>query len=139
MCDIDVFNNSSTVLNNKVPNKIISWITVLIVLLILFILFSFISFNIYKTSLGYVEGGYVKIYNYDSTIDLKDKLYIRNKKYDYSIISINNEEVILDIELDKSLNIEGNILTINFLRYRTNIFNIIKNKWKDVFYSDKIK
>ena len=139
MCDIDIFNNSATVLNNKVPNKIISWITVLIILLILFILFSLISFNVYKTSLGYVEGGYVKIYNYDSTIDLKDKLYIRNKKYDYSIISINNEEVILDIELDKSLNIEGNILTINFLRYRTNIFNIIKNKWKDVFYSDKIK
>ena len=139
MCDIDVFNNSATVLNNKVPNKIISWITVLIVLLILFILFSFISFNIYKTSLGYVEGGYVKIYNYDSTIDLKDKLYIKDKKYDYRIININNEEVVLDIELDKSLNIEGNILVINFLRYRTNIFNIIKNKWKDVFYSDKIK
>ena len=139
MCDIDVFNNSATVLNNKVPNKIISWITVLIILLILFILFSFISFNIYKTSLGYVEGGYVKIYNYDSTIDLKDKLYIKDKKYDYSIISINNEEVTLNIELDKSLNIEGNILVINFLRYRTNIFNIIKNKWKDVFYSDKIK
>ena len=55
MDNIDIYNNSAIILNNKLPKKIISWITILIILFILFIIFSFVPFNIYKPIIGYVD------------------------------------------------------------------------------------
>lgn len=139
MYDIEIFNNSASILNKKVPNRIISWITILILLLILFIFSLFISFNKYKTYFGRVKGGYVEVYNYDFPINKKDKLYIERNLYDYKIINIEKDKIILDIKLDNNLNIDNNILVINILKGRTKLINIIKNKWKDVFSNEKIK
>lgn len=137
--NIDIYNDSAIILNNKTPKRIISWITILFILLILFILFSFVRFNTYKTYIGYIELEASDIYfisklDYDDFPIIKSKkLYIKGKSYSYNIVKIDDGNLILKINLDDSLNIEGNIMQINILSDRTSIFNMIKNKIRKGF------
>lgn len=141
MDKIDIYNNSAIILNKKTPKKIISWITILIILLIIFIIFSFVPFSIYKPCFGYVD---IKDNNSylvltlsvsDFPINKDNKLYIKSKSYDYEVININIDdgEVILKVDLDDNLKISNNMISVNFLKDRTTIFNIIKNKIKKGF------
>lgn len=134
MDNIDIFNDSAIILERKVPKKIKSWITILISLLILFVFISFIKFNTYEDYTGLYLNKQVIIYS--NQFPLNNKLYIEGKKYTYNIISINDNKVILDIELDNNLKVDNNVLRINLLKDRTTIFNILKKKWKDVFSND---
>lgn len=139
MDKLDIYNNSAIILNRKIPKNIISWTTILVILIILFIIFSFIPFNIYKTFIGYIDiekdNSHVILSFDDSDFPLEknNKLYIKGKKYNYKIVSIQDSEIILDINLDDNLKIDGNLVTLNILKNRTTLFNIIKRKVKKGF------
>ena len=136
MDKIDIYNDSAIILDKKIPNKIISWITILIILTILFIMFSFIPFNIYKPLVGYVDitndSSYLilNLNNRDFPINKNKELYIKNKKYNYEIVEIKEDKLILSINLDDNLKIQNNVITVNVLKVRTTLFNIIKQKIK---------
>ena len=51
--NIDIYNNSAVILNNKNPSLIKYWITILIILCLLFLVLLFIPFNIYKTYIAF--------------------------------------------------------------------------------------
>lgn len=136
---LDIYNDSAIILEKKTPKKIISWITILIILLSLFVLFSMVPFNIYKPVYGKVNitntGTLVEL-NFsgsDFPFDKSNKLYIKNKEYSYKVVSIEDNLVLLDINLDDNLKIQNNIITMNILKNRTTIFKIIKNKIKKGF------
>ena len=139
MDKLDIYNNSAIILDKKTPNKIVSWITILTILLILFIIFSFIPFNIYKPYIGYVEikGSdtflNIKLEYSDFPVSKNKKMYIKNKAYKYEVIDIENDIVVIKINLEDNLKLEKNILTINILKDRTTLCNMIKNKIKKGF------
>ena len=136
---LDIYNNSAIILDKKTPSRIISWITILVISLILFILVSFIPFNIYKSYLGYMyvadnDSFFTSIIEYSDFPVKKDKkLYIKGKKYDYEVISIDDSNLVLKIYNASELEINNNIATLNILEDRTTIFNIVKNKLKKGF------
>lgn len=136
---LDIYNDSAIILEKKTPKKIISWITILIILLSLFVSSSMVPFNIYKPVYGKVNitntGTLVEL-NFsgsDFPFDKSNKLYIKNKEYSYKVVSIEDNLVLLDINLDDNLKIQNNIITMNILKNRTTIFKIIKNKIKKGF------
>lgn len=139
MDKLNIYNNSAIILEKKTPKNIISWITILIILTILFIIFSFIPFNIYKVFTGYVNIDNNKSYiilnikNSDFPIDKNNKLYIKGKKYNYEVVSIKENKEVLKVNLTDNLKINGNLVTLNILKERTTLFNIIKNKIKKGF------
>ena len=136
---LDIYNDSAIILEKKTPKKIISWITILIILTILFVVFSFIPFNIYKPLYGYVDitnnSSYLilDVNNSDFPVNKNNELYIKNKKYNYKIVKIEEDKLILSVNLDNNLNIQIYIITVNILKNRTPLFKIIKNKIKKGF------
>ena len=136
---LDIYNDSAIILEKKTPKKIISWITILIVLLSFFVIISLIPFNIYKPFVGKVNITNDRILleldlNYGGfPVNRYNKLYIKNKEYDYEVVSIEDNILYLDINLDESLRIQNNIVNVNILKDRTTIFKIIKNKIKKGF------
>ena len=139
MDNLDIYNNSAIILEKKTPKKIISWITILFLVTFIFISFSIIPFNIYKPFIGYVDilnnSSYLIFdINYsDFPIDKNNELYIKNKKYNYKIVELKENKLILKIKLDDNLKIQNNIITVNILKNRTTLFKIIKNKIKKGF------
>lgn len=139
MDNLDIYNDSAIILDKKTPRKIISWVTILIILFLLFIIFMFVPFSVYKTFIGNVsiidDNSYL-ILDLDSgdfPIDKYKKLYIKSKKYDYEIIGIEDNKLILSINLDDNLKIDKNIITVNILKDKTTLFKLIKNKIKKGF------
>ena len=137
--NLDIYNDSAIILEKKTPKKIISWITILIILTILFVVFSFIPFNIYKPLFGYVDitnnSSYL-ILDFDKSdfpFNKNNELYIKSKKYDYKVVRIEENKLILNVNLDNNLKVQNNIVTANILKNRTTLFNIIKNKIKKGF------
>ena len=139
MDNLDIYNDSAIILDKKTPKKIISWITILIILTILFIIFSFFPFNIYKQLVGYVNivdnSSYIvlEVNESDFPINKTNKLYIKNKQYNYKIVNIEEDKLILSINLEDNSKIQNNIVTVNILKNRTTLFKIIKNKIKKGF------
>ena len=139
MDKLDIYNDSAIILDKNIPKKIISWITILIILMILFVVFSFVPFNIYKTFVGYIyiedNNSYVvlSINESDFPINKNNKLYIQNKKYDYEVVMIQEDKLVLNINLDDNLKIQDNQVILNILKNRTTLFEIIKNKIKRGF------
>ena len=137
--NLDIYNDSAIILEKKTPKKIISWITILIILTILFVVFSFIPFNIYKPLFGYVDitndSSYLILdFNKsDFPVNKNNELYIKSKKYDYKVVRIEENKLILNVNLDNNLKVQNNIVTANVLKNRTTLFNIIKNKIKKGF------
>jgi len=136
---LDIYNNSAIILEKKTPKRIISWITILTIIVVLFVVFSMVPFNIYKPFIGKVNITNNKTFlelelNYSGfPVDRYNKLYIKNKEYSYKIISIEDNILLLDINLDESLKIQNNIVNVNILKTRTTIFEIIKNEIKKGF------
>ena len=139
MDKIDIYNDSAIILEKKTPKKIISWITILIILTLSFLFLSFLPFNLYKTKVGYVNivdnNSYIvlPIDESDFPVHKNKKLFIKNKKYNYKIMKLESDKLILKINLDYNLKIQNNIITMNILKNRTTIFKIIKNKIKKGF------
>ena len=137
MENIDIYNNSRVILNKKMPKIITSWLTILIILLILLIIFCNIKFNIYKNLKGIViikdNDTFIQTILNKSDFELskKDLLYIKDKKYKYEIINIENNIALLKIDIPDDLKIEDNVININILKERTTLFKIIKRKIKE--------
>ena len=137
--NIDIYNNSAIILNNKTPNFINSWIIILIILSLLFVIISFIPFNIYSTYNGIVIENYKEFYislnleKSDFPINKNNKLYIKDKNYKYKILSIENNNMLISIKLKDDVKINNNIVVVNILKNRTTLFKIIKNKIKKGF------
>ena len=91
--NIDIYNNSAVILNNKTPNFINSWIIILIILCLLFITISFIPFNMYNSYNGLIivndEDAYISLNleKSDFPINKNNKLYIKDKNYKYKIVN----------------------------------------------------
>lgn len=136
MNHIDIYNNSAIILNKKTPKKVISWITILSILIIILIILFSIPFNIYKTYNGYItiekETPYLilMVTVSDFPINKTNTLYIKKDKYDYEIIDVEEDKIVLKVNLKDEIKIEGNIVTLNILKDRTTVFNILKNKIK---------
>ena len=136
---LDIYNNSAIILEKKTPKKIISWITILIILTLIFLFLSFLPFNLYKTKVGYVDivdnNSYIvlPIDESDFPVHKNKKLFIKNKKYNYKIMKLESDKLILKINLDNNLKIQNNIVKLNILKDRTTLFKIIKNKIKKGF------
>jgi len=137
--NIDIYNNSAIILNNKTPNFIKSWIIILIILSLLFLVVTFIPFNIYSSYSGYVivdnNQSYISlnVNKSDFPINKNNKLYIKKDKYKYKIMNINDTNILLNIKLKDDIKINNNILVVNILKDRTTLFKIIKNKIKKGF------
>lgn len=134
--NIDIYNNSAIILNNKIPSFINSWIIILIILSLLFIVISFIPFNIYSTYNGLIiNESYISltVEKSDFPINKNNKLYIKDKNYKYKILSIEDNNVLINIKLKDDIKINNNIVVVNILKNRTTIFKKIKNKIKKGF------
>lgn len=137
--NIDIYNNSALILNNKTPNFINSWIIILVILSLLFVVILFIPFNIYSTYNGLVivnnKESYISLTleKSDFPINKNNKLYIKDKNYKYEILGIENNNILISIKLEDDIKINNNIVTVNILKDRITLFNIIKNKIKKGF------
>ena len=137
--NIDIYNNSAIILNNKIPSFINSWIIILIIISLLFIVISFIPFNIYSTYSGVVIENDKEFYislnleKFDFPINKNNKLYIKDKNYKYEILNIEDNNVLISINLNDDIKINNNIVVVNVLKNRTTLFKIIKNKIKKGF------
>lgn len=137
--NIDIYNNSAIILNNKTPNFIKSWIVILVILSLLLIIISFIPFNIYNTYNGLVivdnDEFYISLNleKSDFPINKNNKLYIKDKNYKYKILSIQDNNILISIKLKDDIKINNNIVVVNILKNRTTLFKIIKNKIKKGF------
>ena len=137
--NIDIYNDSALILNNKIPSVINSWFIILIILSLLFIVISFIPFNMYSTYSGFVitndEESYISLNleKSDFPINKNNKLYIKDKSYKYKILSIEDTDVLISIKLKDDIKIDNNIVVVNILKNRTTLFKIIKNKIKKGF------
>ena len=136
---LDIYNNSAIILDTRTPMRIISWVTILIILFLIFIAFSFIPFNIYKTYYAKTYGSndevyfLIKLEYSDFPISESNKLYIKGKEYNYKILRLEENSIVLDIDIDESFKINNNIFLINILSDRTTLFKIICNKIKKGF------
>lgn len=135
MDSIDIYNNKACIIENKyIYSKYFA--IILIIIFILLIIFSFIPFNIYKNYVGSViienNTSYIKIETNlsDFPINKNNKLYILKDKYNYEIIKIENNNVILKVNLKDNIRINNNILLLNILTNRTTLFDILKYKLK---------
>ena len=137
--NIDIYNNSSIILNKKTPSLIKSWIIILTLLSILFITIIFIPYNRYIIYNGYVilkdSNSYISlnINKNDFPIKNKNKLYIENDEYKYKIISIEKNNLILSINLKDDIKINNNLVTLHILKDRTTLFEKIKTRIKKGF------
>lgn len=137
--DIDIYNDSAIILERKAPSKVFSWIIILLITSSIAILISFIPFSIYESYYGVVK---LESDNSFIIFDLEymkfpinkyDKLYIKNKSYNYDVFDISENSLIIKLDLEDGLKIDNNIVVVNILKDRTSIFNILKNKIKKGF------
>ena len=137
--NIDIYNNSSIILEKKTPLLIKSWIIILTLLSLLFITIIFIPYSTYITYNGYVvlkdSNSYISlnINKNDFPIKSKNKLYIENDKYTYENINIEKNNIILSINLKHEIKINNNLLTLHILKDRTTLFEKIKTRIKKRF------
>lgn len=130
--NIDIYNNSSIILERRMPNKIISWIMVLILFSIFLVIISFIPINIFKTYSGYVtlenNNQYINlVMNSNDLIDKKGILYVKNKSINYEFNSI-KENIITVLIDNKYLLVPNELIKINLLYDKTTLLKLIRNK-----------
>ena len=129
----NIYNNTSFILEYKTPKIVNSWLLILKIIVLLFIIFMFIPFNNFKTYSGYVlienNNSFILL---DKNIELTKNLYIRDKKYDYEIVGIDNY-IKIKIDLDEDLKINSLYLNISIRSNRKTLFEVLKNKIKKGF------
>lgn len=131
MESIDIFNNSANILYHKKPNSIKSWITILILLFIFMLIvinIPYSKYEIYQSKVIKIDGiSYLKVRidEVETPIYNNNNLYINYKKYLYKIKEINDNDIIIDINIPKSINIEGNIINIEIEKTKTTVLKKI--------------
>ncbi|NLL45049.1 MAG: hypothetical protein GX247_05235 [Mollicutes bacterium] len=148
MNNLDVFNNSSIILERKIPPKIISWITIMILSLIIFLSISlFYKYHKYLYYLGTVivedKNYYIKLYIDKDKIPnfSNNELFIDNIKTKYQIKKISEHyyltenkkkfyEVYITCLLDKKIIMDNNLIELVFKMPKTTIMQEIMKKIK---------
>ena len=128
MNNIDAYMNSSIILMRKTPNKIFSWITVLSLTLMLIIIFMFtFKYKAYLKYESHIKDGNIEFFVDKQFFEKKqnNKVLIKNKNYDYDIISItefsyeygknNLWKIIISADLPDNMLVENNYFQIKFL------------------------
>ncbi len=137
--NIDIYNNSAIILNNKTPNFIITWIIIIAILSLFIVVIMVIPFNIYNKYNGYIiledNNSYINLIvnKNDFPLYKNKKLYIEKEKYKYKIINVNDNNVLIKINLKEDIKINNNVVSVNVLKDRTTMLKIIKNKIKKGF------
>jgi hypothetical protein len=136
--NIDIYNNSAVILNDKTPDFINAWLIILVILCLLFIEILFIPFNMYSAYNGHIiesdKESYISLNleKSDFPISKNNKLYIKDKSYRYKILGIEGNNILISIKLD-DIKINNNIVVVNILKNRTTLYKMIKNKMKKGF------
>lgn len=137
MENIDIFNNSAQILNKNIPKSIISFKTILFLLFIFVLIFINIPFNNYKIYQGsiHIENDKtlikLNVNELDFPINKDNKLYIEYSRYNYKIINITNDYVLLEVDLNDNIKIENNMIIVKFKSEKTKIITKIKNIIKE--------
>ena len=128
MDNINIYNDSAIILSKKTPKSIISWLTILIILLIVLIILFCVPFNIYKNFGSYVtledNNSYLIITANESDFPVykNKKLYIERDRYNYDIVRIKDNQVILKVDIKDNIKINNNTFRVNILSNRTTVF-----------------
>lgn len=137
MDDINIYYNSSIIVDRKIPSKIVSWVTILIGLLIFILLFgNFVEYKKYQKVVGIVKNNAIIVLIEPNMINkMQRTLIINNKEYNFEINSISEDytildnknyyEMILDIDLDNKYKINNNILELNIELGKTTLIKEI--------------
>lgn len=137
MDDINIYYNSSIIVDRKIPSKIVSWVTILIGLLIFILLFgNFVEYKKYQKIVGIVKNNTIIVLIEPNMINkMQRTLIINNKEYNFEINSISEDytildnknyyEMILDIDLDNKYKINNNILELNIELGKTTLIKEI--------------
>lgn len=145
---IDIYDNKYFI-NNKKCSIATIWLMILIIFLLIFLNISFnYKYKKYEQTLGYikkVEDDFkVVIYVLDEEVSslLKYDIVVDGFKYEFEIEDISEEfylinnlkhkEIILDIDLDKKLLIENNVINITIEKGYETLFIKLKKgieKW----------
>lgn len=145
---IDIMNNKYFI-NNKKSNAVTIWCEVLIIALLIFLNICFnYDYKIYDEYLGYVKSfdSNFKLVLYvleeDVSSIYKSSLLVEDNNYSFSIYNISHEyyvidnnkyyEVVLNVELDRNLLIENNIVNVVFEKGNTTLYKEFKKglvKW----------
>lgn len=125
-------------LNDDINIK--KYYVILFMVLLFLILLMFIPYKEYQNYTLYINDD-----NYKLVVDSnffparRYSLYINKKKYDYKLISIDNNylvdnkryyEISIDIKLDKSIIKSKNILNVKVLKKKTTVMKKIINELK---------
>lgn len=137
--DINIYKNSSIILERRTPKKVISWITILILFFIFLIIISFIPINIYKAYNGYVsvdnENQYINIIlNSDNLINKKGVLYIKKTRLNYEVISERDNIITMLVNSDYVL-LQNKIIQVNLLQKKATLLEFLRNKMMKGFDS----
>lgn len=144
---IDVFYNSSLILERKRPLYILSYLTIIIFVILLALLISiFYKYNPYKKYLGRViiteSDFYIKMQVEENEIPLlNNNFIINNENYSYKITGISDiayigdnlkkyYEVTIESNIDDNLIIQNNIININLKLPKTTLFKELIKKVK---------
>lgn len=138
---IDIFNNKY-LLNNQKCNIATIWLMILIIFMLIFINIALnYNYKKYDKYLGYIkniDGFKLILYVEEKEVSglKKYNLIIDGSKYKFQILNISKEyyiidsskfyEVILDVNLNKDLLIENNIIDVIFEKEYTTLFEELK-------------
>jgi hypothetical protein len=123
------------------PKKIISWIFIIILFFIIFIpIFFFYKYYTYLNYEALIVDDMLEVYYKSSDMPIKNKeLYIDGKKYNYSIVKISDNEVLINnikytliyLKLDNMLditNIDNNCVKVSFKYEPTTLYQEFKKR-----------
>lgn len=120
--------------------KIINYYYILLIFLILGIFFLLFPITKYKDYTLYVSSS-----NYNLIVDedffpiKNNNMYIDGKRYDYEVLNIDDNylvdnkkyyDIVIDVDLDKSINKSKNIIHVKIKKGKTNLLKIIIEEMK---------
>lgn len=136
---IDIYNDSAVILDKSNPRCVLFWTIILFILMFILLGIFSIPFNTYKRYSGYIHIENNESYLIlqadinDFPINKNNLLYIKSDRYDYKVVNIERNNVIIKINLEDNIKIDGNTVLVNIRENRTTIFEIIKNKIRKGF------
>lgn len=137
--DIDIYNDSAIILKRKTPKYLNYWLVILFLIIILAFVILMIPFNRFNNYKSYIVNIDNKFYinllldKSDFPVNKKNILYIKDKKYNYKINSLEENNLIIEVKGIDNLKIENNMINISILKERTTLLKILKKKIKKGF------
>ena len=127
------YSNKDVILFKKIPHVIISYNTILIIILVLLLIVCNLKYKKFINYYAYYNEDYLTFET--NFIEFND-LYINNKKYNYSVVSIDNSDknnylVKIKSKIKDKWVKNNSYIKIRFLQNKTSILNeVVKIIWK---------